>query len=68
MKIGDLVRWTYPGAEAIGIVVGRWSEAGPGSPWSESKMLFHWFGNPDEDYSGPYDVNHKYMELINEAG
>ena len=59
MKIGDLVRWTFPGAEAIGIVVGR---------WSESKMLFHWFGNPDYDHSGPYDVNHKYMELINEAG
>ena len=66
MKVGDLVRWTYPGAEAIGIVVDRWSCAGPGSPWSESKMLFHWFANGDMD--GPYDVDHEYMELISEAG
>jgi len=65
MKIGDLVRWTYPGAEVVGIVVDRWSCAGPGTPWSESKMLFHWFANGDMD--GPYDVDHEYMELISES-
>ena len=56
MQVGDLVRWTNPGYEDIGIVV-RF--------FNSREMVIHWFGCPE--HSGPYPRHHEYLEVINKA-
>jgi hypothetical protein len=57
MKAGDLVRWTNPGYEDMGIVLKIWVNG--------LDMIIYWFGCPD--HSGSYPPNHKYLEVISES-
>lgn len=59
MKPGDLVRWTYPGAEDIGIVL-----AYAAAPWMGDMINIYWTKNPK--HSGEYDRKHRYLELAQE--
>lgn len=61
MKIGDLVKWTCPGAESYGIVVG-----GPKESWGWDSLVVAvmWL---DGQYHGSYPIGHDYMELISES-
>jgi len=60
VKVGDLVRWTNPGAEELGIALEPWADA-----FGDKHMIIHWVTNPR--FSGPYLVGHKYLEVIGES-
>ena len=61
MQPGDLVKWTNPGYEDTGIALRR---AG-GSYVIEDQMIIYWFGRPE--HSGPYRIEHEYLEVISES-
>ena len=56
MQVGDLVRWTNPGFEDTGIVL---------RSDDNLQMYIDWFRCPE--HSGPYVVQHEYLEVINES-
>jgi hypothetical protein len=61
MKVGDLVKWTCPGAEDIGMIINM------NHPWgSDTDAIIHWFGTPE--FSGLYPLDHEYMEVYDAAG
>ena len=60
MKVGDLVRWTYPGHETVGIAIEPWHDYR-----GDEHMIIHWIECPQCD--GPYRVDHEYLELISEG-
>jgi len=57
VKVGDLVLWTHPDAEGVGIIVSHTR----GEPLAH----IYWFDEPEK--SGFYDVEHHYLELISES-
>ena len=66
MKTGDLVRWTHPDDEGVGLVlkvISLPSEHANGEAvicWSPSKQQ-------PEGHTGNYPAQHQYMETISEA-
>jgi len=66
MKTGDLVRWTHPDDEGVGLVlkvISLPSEHGIGEAvicWSPSKQQ-------PEGHTGIYPALHQYMEIVNES-
>jgi|TARA_R110001599_G_scaffold23904_2_gene86860 hypothetical protein len=61
MKVGDMVRWTYPGNEDIGFAVRRW----PNPEATSGDIIIQWVGEPE--HSGPYPEFHAYLEVISVA-
>ena len=67
MKEGDLVRWTHPDDNPLGIildVISHPDQYGNGEVvilWSPSKV--HPIG-----HKGIYPTRHRYMEIVGEAG
>ena len=59
MKVGDLVKWTNPPNEELGIAIEPWIDG-----FGDKQMIIHWFTHPE--YSGPYPIDHKYLEVLNE--
>ena len=60
-KIGDLVKWTRPGAEDIGMIINL------DHSWcNDSDAVIHWFGTPE--FSGLYTLSHRYLEVCDESG
>jgi len=61
VKVGDLVKWTYPGAEGYGIVVGD-----PKESWGCDSLIVAvaWL---DGQHHGSYPIGHQYMELVSEG-
>ncbi len=59
MKVGDLVQWTFPGEEAVGIVL-NFEALYP----DVDGVLIHWF---DGEGSGTFPLNHHYIDLISEG-
>ena len=57
MKVGDLVRWTHPSAEDIGLVV-DYSPCG-------SEVLIEW--TVEAEAYGYYPTKHENLEIIMEA-
>ena len=57
MKVGDLVRWTYPGSEDIGIAV-ELTQSG-------QHMVIHWMREPEKN--GPYLMDLKFLRIISES-
>ena len=58
MKVGDLVKWTYPCREDLGIAIKPW--AGDGSEY----MIVYWYSTQN---SSPVPIGHKYLEVLNES-
>ena len=59
MKPGDLVKWTNPEAESLGVVVGKLE-----GPIFEGLVRVHW---QDGKNHGSYPADHRYLELVSEA-
>ena len=57
MKVGDLVKWTHPQYPSIGIIVELYPPKDAHICWCE-----------DDDTDGIYPLDHKYLEIANEAG
>ena len=56
MKVGDLVRWTYPHELEMGLVIrieGKWAQ-------------IQWNREPDRgnSHSSMYPIKHRYLEII----
>lgn len=63
MKVGDLVKWTHPDAEDIGIIRALL----PSGIFSDmDHALIHWFKDPD--CSGPYPMDHHLLEVVERKG
>jgi len=60
MKVGDLVRWTNPPYEELGIVTEPWVDG-----FGDKHMIIYWMTHPE--FSGPYLIGHKYLEVLNES-
>jgi|10_taG_2_1085330.scaffolds.fasta_scaffold01641_19 hypothetical protein len=60
MKVGDLVKWTNPSDEELGIAIEPWVDG-----FGDKHMVIYWFSAPE--FSGPYPIGHKYLELLNES-
>jgi len=66
VKPGDLVRWTHPDDEGVGLVlevISQPDHIGCGEAvicWSPSKQQ-------PEGHTGNYPAQHQYMEIISEA-
>ena len=58
MKVGDLVKWTYPKFPSIGIIIELFSYR------REANIC--WLDD-DDDTDGIYPLNHKYLELLSES-
>ena len=58
MKTGDLVKWTSPGHENMGLIIDMWKS----NKYADEQPLIMWF---DGYGNGPYPMDHKYLELIN---
>jgi len=64
MKTGDLVRWTHPDDEGVGIVlkvVSLPSEHGTG------EVEIYWTMSGVGHHRGMYPAQHRYMEWISES-
>lgn len=57
MKVGDLVKWTHPQYPSIGIIAKLLHNGDAYIYWIE-----------DDDTDGIYPLDHKYLEIANEAG
>mgnify|MGYP003654405875 FL=1 len=62
MKVGDLVRWTHPEFEDIGVIRALL----PGALSDMDHALIHWFKDPDCD--GPYPTDHHLLEVVERKG
>jgi len=60
MKVGDLVRWTYPGAENIGLVV----KMGTLHEQADPRPVIMWI---DFDGAELPTGDHKFLELVAES-
>ncbi len=61
MKVGDLVKWTNPGAESLGIVTKDPKETWG---WDSDVVFVVWL---DGKHHGEYPIDHDLMELISES-
>ena len=59
MKVGDLVRWTRPESQGLGVIMPK-----PGKGWDDH-VFIAWLDKPQ--YNGPYPANHRYLELVSES-
>ena len=64
MKVGDLVKWTFPGYEDYGVIVGiksyMESDIYGGIPCGHAHIM--WTLRPE--HSGYYPTNQKYLEVV----
>jgi len=60
MKVGDLVKWTNPGAEGVGVIKALRPDYPP-----FSAVHIVWLDAPH--LSGAYPAEHKFLELLNES-
>ena len=60
IKVGNLVRWTNPGATGFGVVVRVYKDTGD---WLDGRVSVVW---QDGVGSGLVTADHKYLELISE--
>ena len=63
MQVGDLVMWTYPGAEDVGLVLELSDSLGGFA--RPTHAYVQWTTNPE--HSGEYLVTHKHLEVVNEC-
>jgi len=62
--IGDLVKWTYPGHEGLGIVLPH-AEAFKECSLNDTHVSIHWFDLPK--FNGLYNANHEHLKLVKKA-
>ena len=60
VKVGDLVKWTNPEAEGVGVIKALHSEFG-----KVSGVHIVWLDEPH--LSGVYPADHKFLEFLNES-
>ena len=58
MKVGDLVEWTHPQFPSLGIIIELLNRREANIFWLDD----------EEDTDGIYPLDHKYLEIVNEAG
>ena len=59
MKPGDLVKWTNPEAESLGVVVSKLE-----GPIFDGLLCVYW---QDGKNHGSYPADHEYLELVCEG-
>ena len=61
MKKGDLIKWSHPAAESLGLVM---TDPVYSDYWRDLAVAVIWF---DGRNHGEYPVHHEWMELISES-
>ena len=64
MKTGDLVRWTHPEGDGLGVVLKVFRHP---DEHGDGEAEIWWMPSPRHaGHRGIYPVQHRYMEIINE--